>query len=102
MLYRTMTSQCSSCGAQLAASVRFCSCGQPAGNSDQLATIEIAALDLPFSAVSKACVEFVALVLRKQFSGLIAGRYRIIALPGRGGMGEVWALMTSRWARLSR
>ena len=103
---------CSSCGTELAADVRFCSdCGKPvskakaAPNSDPLATIEIeyeatAVSPLPppspvsssqrSSPRTAAAIDYLVSEGRFLPGRLIAGRYRIISLLGKGGMGEVY------------
>ncbi len=96
-------SYCSSCGTELAASVRFCaSCGAPAANTDDLATLDYAATAVsplpPKSASgtsrspSRASTfpEYAVSEGRFLPGRLITGRYRIIALLGKGGMGEVY------------
>lgn len=101
---------CSFCGAQLSANVRFCSgCGkpassQPASSADEMATIDYQATATyssplpahPASSSSRsgsrtsAVAEFLISEGRFLPGRLIAGRYRIIALLGKGGMGEVY------------
>lgn len=105
-------SYCSSCGTELSANVRFCSsCGTatPSArassprpvvqNTDDMATIEYeatAASPLPPRMHSSspshisAVAEFLLTEGRFLPGRLIAGRYRIIALLGKGGMGEVY------------
>jgi predicted Ser/Thr protein kinase len=104
---------CSFCGTALAASdVRFCSdCGKPVSNAkskpntDDIATMEIdyeatATSPLPprppssasARAASRTSASIDYLVSEGRFlpGRLIAGRYRIISLVGKGGMGEVY------------
>lgn len=101
---------CSFCGTELSANVRFCSgCGKPAAASkptssaDDMATIDYEAtaaysspLPPPRPPSSKAssristATEYLISEGRFLPGRLIAGRYRIIALLGKGGMGEVY------------
>lgn len=94
---------CSSCGTELAATVRFCSsCGTPASNTDDMATLDYAATavsPLPAKSASgpsrsssrtSTFPEYAVSEGRFLPGRLIAGRYRIIALLGKGGMGEVY------------
>jgi tRNA A-37 threonylcarbamoyl transferase component Bud32 len=98
-------STCSSCGTQLPIAVRFCSsCGAPVGSddvatlaSDDAQTIEVGAASprspRPASSSSSRPPSSSAYTLNEgRFlpGRLIAGRYRIIALLGKGGMGEVY------------
>src|SRR5246127_500284 len=102
---------CSFCGTALAgADVRFCSgCGKPVSsakttpNPEDAATIDYTATatsPLPprppssssqrSSSRSSASIDYLVSEGRFLPGRLIAGRYRIIALLGKGGMGEVY------------
>ena len=106
---------CSSCGTELSGNVRFCSaCGAPYGaaasDSDEMPTIDYgnaATVSFPTpprsaspsgsrtssrssSRSSSSAAEFLISEGRFLPGRLIAGRYRIIALLGKGGMGEVY------------
>jgi serine/threonine protein kinase len=94
--------ECTACGSELANNVRFCSaCGVPVANTDDLATIDYpptATSPLPprppsssrSSSRPPSSAEFLINEGRFLPGRLIAGRYRIIALLGKGGMGEVY------------
>ena len=89
---------CSSCGTDLPATGRFCSaCGSPAGNTDDVATLDFATATSPLpprpaSASSSRPSSSADYLSEGRFlpGRLVAGRYRIIALLGKGGMGEVY------------
>jgi serine/threonine protein kinase len=96
-------SYCSSCGTELSAAVRFCSsCGALASSNGELATVEYAATAAspiparPASGSSRSSSRISTFPEYSVSEGrflpgrLIAGRYRIIALLGKGGMGEVY------------
>ncbi len=88
---------CSSCGTDVPATGRFCSaCGAPSNSSD-VATLDFGTATSPLpprpaSASSSRPSSSADYQSEGRFlpGRLIAGRYRIIALLGKGGMGEVY------------
>src|SRR5271169_2344390 len=95
--------KCSSCGSEIADSVRFCSaCGRPVSNTDDVSTISLPptspsplpprppSSSRPPSSRSSSSAEYLLSEGRFLPGRLVASRYRIIALLGKGGMGEVY------------
>jgi len=98
---------CAFCGTELSENVRFCSsCGKPVVTSDDMATLDFATATSPLpphppsgssprpssrsSSRTSQFPEYAVSEGRFLPGRLIAGRYRIIALLGKGGMGEVY------------
>src|SRR5580700_4366541 len=89
---------CSSCGTDVPATGRFCSaCGARAVPPDDVATLDFATAPSPLAprpgSVSSSRPSSSAEYLSEgRFlpGRLLDGRYRIIALVGKGGMGEVY------------
>ena len=95
--------KCTNCGTELANNVAFCSsCGRPTSNTDDVATLDFATATSPLpprssrsassssSSRPPSSAEYLLNEGRFLPGRLVAGRYRIIALLGKGGMGEVY------------
>jgi serine/threonine protein kinase len=95
-------STCPFCGTDLTASMRFCSsCGKPVTTTDDFATLDFVTATSPHprprsgsapksSSRPSTFPEYSVSEGRFLPGRLIASRYRIIALLGKGGMGEVY------------
>jgi predicted Ser/Thr protein kinase len=92
--------KCASCGAEISETSRFCSSCGASVNSDALATRTVGTLApaTPRSAgsggrspgLSVSSTSSSGKGSRLASGAMLAGRYRIIALLGKGGMGEVY------------
>jgi hypothetical protein len=83
--------RCSSCSSEISQGGRFCpSCGLPVA-SDALATQTVAA-STPRATPSSGPSRISSARAAGRFAPgqMLAGRYRIVALLGKGGMGEVY------------
>ena len=90
---------CTACGHEVAKSGRFCpACGTPVSSSDDMATLDYTSdrpaqsrrPSSPSAAKSVTSAEYALSEGRFLPGRLLAGRYRIISLLGKGGMGEVY------------
>jgi hypothetical protein len=91
--------KCATCGTELLDNVAFCStCGRPVANTDDVATLDFATSSSPLpprpasksSSRPSSSAEYLLNEGRFLPGRLVASRYRIIALLGKGGMGEVY------------
>jgi len=92
--------KCSSCGTELSGRARFCpACGAPTAHTDDVATLDFATASSPLpprppskssSRTSSSSAEYLLNEGRFLPGRLVASRYRVIALLGKGGMGEVY------------
>jgi predicted Ser/Thr protein kinase len=88
-------STCVACGTDVPSAGRFCSsCGTPVPDGGELATFDFARATprLPPPPSAPRPPSSAAVLSESRFlpGHLIAGRYRVIALLGKGGMGEVY------------
>src|SRR5260370_35678128 len=91
--------KCSTCGVELLNNVHFCSsCGKPVSNTDDVATLDFATSTSPLpprpasksSSRPSSSAEYLVNEGRFLPGRLLASGYRIIGLPGKGGLGEVY------------
>src|ERR1700761_9035995 len=89
--------RCSSCGAEIPAGARFCpGCAAVAASSDAFLTQTVASSSASAGASPRPAIVARTSSARTSRDGrfapgdLLAGRYRIVAMLGKGGMGEVY------------
>src|SRR5450631_193784 len=90
-------SSCAACGVEVSNAGRFCTaCGSPVSGRDDGATLDFLPATPPRSARPASGPRPSSSVASWHSEGrflpgyLVAGRYRVIALLGKGGMGEVY------------
>src|SRR5450631_955258 len=90
-------SSCAACGVEVSNAGRFCTaCGSPVSGRDDGATLDFLPATPPRSARPASGPRPSSSVTSWHSEGrflpgyLVAGRYRVIALLGKGGMGEVY------------
>src|SRR5690242_3978951 len=83
---------CHSCAAEAPSGSRFCPwCGSAFTSGDLTTQTETASMGIPVADLAGRVVHSRASAGGRFLPGaLIGGRYRVIGLVGRGGMGEVY------------
>src|ERR1051326_6689705 len=82
---------CPTCSTPVPENARFCSsCGRPAGSPDDVTLGSVEPSPPPRTSSYASHPSQASLAGGFAPGAIVAGRYRIIALLGRGGMGEVY------------